>query len=213
MKTWEPTIGKWDDDENYVTIEPAWKRALAFAREKYNADNVILEYKDGVEKKSITFLEFTQKVLSVFINEINRRGDTILCLAALCHVAEKTGTTIEEIKQHCSFCNLDILHEFLCADFTAMNKYLEHVLNSDCSYGVKEIVLVEALCYLRLEECPCEDWEKDLKYFSLIEDVLNTADDSHEFLVMKIKDQILINKDISRNRNKTAEELFSGWED
>ena len=178
MKEWEPTIGKWNDEENYVMMEPSWKRALVFAREQYNAANVILEYKDGLEKKSVTFFEFTQKVLSVLVNENNRRDDVILCLAALCHVAEKTGITLDELKQRCSYCVLDLLHEFVSTDFVAMNVYLERIADSD-SFVVKEIALAEALCYLRLENCPCEDWEKDLQYYSLIEDVLNTFDDSH----------------------------------
>ena len=210
---WEPTIGKWNDEENYVMMEPLWKKALVFVREQYNANNAVLEYKDGFEKKSITCFEFTQKVLSVLIQEINRKGDLVLCLAALCRVAEKTGITVDAIKQHCSYCTLDMLHEFVCADLTSMNVYLEHVLNSDSAHVVKEIALAEALCYLRLENCPCEDWEKDLQYYSSIEEVLNNFDDSFGFLIMKIKEQILINKDISRNRNKTTEELFAGWDD
>ncbi len=98
MKTWETTIGKWDDEENYTIIEPAWKRALAFARDQYNAANVFLEYKDGPEKRSISYFEFTQKVLSVLVNEINRKDDITLCVAALGRLAEKTGITPEEIK-------------------------------------------------------------------------------------------------------------------
>ena len=133
-------------------------------------------------------------------------------LGALCHVAEKTGITLDEIKQHCSYCVLDQLDEFHSADFVAMNAYLEHIADSGSSI-VKEIALAEALCYLRLENCPCEDWEKDLQYYSLIENVLNVFDDSHGFLLTKIREQILKNKDISRNRNKSSDELFAGWND
>ena len=28
---WEPTIGKWNDEDNYVVYEPLWKRMLIFA--------------------------------------------------------------------------------------------------------------------------------------------------------------------------------------
>lgn len=213
MKSWESVAGKWNDEENYILGEPAWKRVLAFVRDQYNDANIILEYKDGLEKKSITFLEFTQKVCSVLINEIHRIDDNVLCLDALHHVAEKTGITLEKIKHYCPFCNLDILYEFVCADFTSMNVYLEHILNSNCSCGVKEFVLVETFCSLRLERCPCEDWEKNLQYYFLIEKVLNVFDDSYEFLVARIKEWILINKAISRNGNKKVEELFAGWED
>lgn len=212
MKTWEPTIGKWDDDENYIMMEPAWKRALAFARDMYKAFSATLEYKDGLEKKSIPYIEFTQKVLSVFINEINRKDDTALSVTALCRVAEKTCITLEEIKQQCPFCDLDMLREFGCADFTAMNRQLENVLSSNSSYIVKEVVLVEVLCYLRLENCPREDWEKDMEYYSLIEGVLDAFGDSYGLLTTKIREQISLNKIISRNRNKTAEELFGGWD-
>ena len=212
MKTWEPTIGKWDDEENYTIIEPAWKRALAFARDQYNAANVFLEYKDGLEKRSISYFEFTQKVLSVLVNEINRKDDITLCVAALCRLAEKTGITPEEIKQQCPFCDLDMLREFVCSDFTAINVYLERVINSNISYIVKEVVLTEVLCYLRLENCPREDWEKDMEYYSLIEGVLDAFGDSYGLLTTKIREQISLNKIISRNRNKTAEELFGGWD-
>lgn len=213
MGNWKPTMGKWNDEENYVMMEPTWKNALLFARDRYNAANAVLEYNDGLEKRSIPYIEFVLKVLSVFTNEINRKDDIALCVASLCRVAEKTGITLEEIKQHCEPCVFDMLHEFVCTDFTAMDVYLKSVLNLDCSYVVKEVVLVEVLCYLRLENCPCADWDKDLRYYSSIEDSLDDLDDSYGFLAMKIKEQILKNKDISRNRNKTAEELFSGWDD
>ena len=212
MKTWEPTIGKWDDEENYTIIEPAWKRALAFARDQYNAANVFLEYKDGLEKRSMNYFEFTQKVLSVLVNEINRKDDITLCVAALGRLAEKTGITPEEIKPQYPFCDLDMLREFVYSDFTAINVYLERVINSNSSYIVKEVVLTEVLCYLRLENCPREDWKKDMEYYSLIEGVLDAFDDSHGLLTTKIREQISLNKIISRNRNKTAEELFGGWD-
>lgn len=135
-----------------------------------------------------------------------------MCVAALCRVAEKTGITPEEIKQQCPFGGLDLLHEFVCSDFTAINKHLEHATNSNCSYIVKEVVLTEVLCYLRLENCPREDWEKDMEYYSLIEGVLDAFGDSYGLLTSKIREQISLNKIISRNRNKTAEELFGGWD-
>ena len=212
MENWKPTMGKWNDEENYIMMEPTWKRALAFARVQYDAANAFFEYKDGLEKRNISCLDFTQKVLSVLVNEINRKDDIVLSVAALCRVAEKTGITLEEIKQQCPFCNLNILCEFECADFKSMNIHLENVLNLNSSYIVKEVVLVEVLCYLRLENCPREDWEKDLEYYSLIEGVLEAFGDSYGFLSAKIKEQISLNKNISRTRNKTAEELFGGWD-
>ena len=89
MKEWEPTMGKWNDEENYTMMEPSWKRALVFARDQYNAANVVLEYKDGLDKKNITFFEFTQRVLSVFVNEINRKDDVVLCLAHFAMLQKK----------------------------------------------------------------------------------------------------------------------------
>ncbi len=105
-----------------------------------------------------------------------------------------------------------MLREFVYSDFTAINVYLERVINSNISYIVKEVVLTEVLCYLRLENCPREDWEKDMEYYSLIEGVLDAFGDLYGLLTSKIREQISLNKIISRNRNKTAEELFGGWD-
>lgn len=30
--SWEPTIGKWNDEENYVMIKPLWEQLLSLAR-------------------------------------------------------------------------------------------------------------------------------------------------------------------------------------
>ena len=54
--------------------------------------------------------------------------------------------------------------------------------------------------------------EKDIEYYSLIEGVLDAFGDSYGLLFAKIKEQISLNKNISRTRNKTAEELFGGWD-
>ena len=74
------------------------------------------------------------------------------------------------------------------------------------------------LFILRYEKCPCEDWQKDIEYYSEIGKIIDKflIDNNNQrqiLLCNKIKEQLAINGNISRNRNKTTEELFVGWND
>jgi len=190
-----------------------WKQALAFAKEKFDAENIQLTFKDGPTSRTISYLEFTQNVMKIFINELNRKNDYLLCLIALCRIPERTSCTVDEIKDQFKLYRGDMLCEFLPIDFSNIDSCLGALLEANNHLDVTDIVLAEILCYLRLEKCPREDWQQDLQYYSAIEDKLIAFGNLNEVLVLKIKDQIKENKENSRNRNKTAEELFAGWDD
>lgn len=40
MAEWKPTIGKWNDEENYNIVKPAWRRMLDVASEYSEAEEV-----------------------------------------------------------------------------------------------------------------------------------------------------------------------------
>lgn len=80
------------------------------------------------------------------------------------------------------------------------------------------ILLAELLFTLRQEKCPFADWEEDVKYYLEIEKLIDQYVGKEPngricFLCERIKEQLIFNRDESRNRNKKPEELFAGWED
>lgn len=69
--------------------------------------------------------------------------------------------------------------------------------------------------------CPFESWEEDIPYYKdLTEQIepyisvfMEKGWDRAVFLGKKLLEQIHENMDFSRDRNKTAQELYAGWDD
>ena len=72
---WEPTIGKWNDDENYDLKEPLWRRLLVLASQH-----------GDIEKLQRVLLWFSQK---------NMHGDYYRIVLIGCFLAN-AGVSIEE---------------------------------------------------------------------------------------------------------------------
>ena len=78
------------------------------------------------------------------------------------------------------------------------------------------VILAEILFELRMNKCPMEDWIADRAFYDDTDAALNDFIKVYKtgtilFLCEKIKEQIRDNRDVSRNTNKTAEELYRGW--
>ena len=73
----------------------------------------------------------------------------------------------------------------------------------------------ECIDYLNSVRFPCEDWQEDKKYFDSIEtELLSPTDDSGiTELQIQLKKLIDDKRVQSLNMNKTAEELYAGWND
>lgn len=79
-------------------------------------------------------------------------------------------------------------------------------------------------CKSRIEACidylnsirfPCEDWVEDKKYFDQLEQEYSEApaDEGARALWEALRKLICDKRTESLNRNKTAEELYAGWDD
>ena len=217
MSDWEPTIGKWNDDENYYIIEPQWKLALRYAEEKYNTVDAYWDYKDGVEKGRIPYITFVRNVLEILICEAHLENDYLLTLGALARVTEITGCELEEIIK--TFLGIsDELREFPERNTTDIIEYYAGVFSANHKDTTMYILLAELLFTLRQETCPFADWEEDVKYYLEIEKLIDQylikkPHDRICFLCEKIKEQLISNRNESINKNKKPEELFAGWEE
>lgn len=218
MSNWEPTIGKWNDYENYDIKEPQWKLALRYAGEKYNAVEAYWDYKDGVEKRRIPYIAFVQNVLKILIDEACLNDYYLLTLGALARVNEITGCALEEIEVLYPSDVVDEMRKFPKQNTTDIIEYYEGVFSANHKDTTMYILLAELLFVLRQEKCPFADWEEDVKYYLELENLIdqyliNKPNGRSCFLCEKIKEQLIRNRDESRNRNKKPEELFAGWEE
>lgn len=218
MSNWEPTIGKWNDYGNYDIKEPQWKVALRYAGEKYNTVNAYWDYKDGVEKRRIPYITFVQNVLKILIDEACLNDYYLLTLGALARVNEITGCTLEEIEVLYPSDVVDEIRKFPKQNTTDIIEYYEGVFSANHKDITMYILLAELLFVLRQEKCPFADWEEDVKYYLELENLIDQylikkPNDRICFLCEKIKEQLIRNRDESRNRNKKPEELFAGWEE
>lgn len=218
MSNWEPTIGKWNDYGNYDIKEPQWKVALRYAGEKYNTVDAYWDYKDGVEKRRIPYITFVQNVLKILIDEAGLNDYHLLTLGALARVNEITGCALEEIKTLYSSNVADELREFPHRNTNNLIEYFAGVFRGNHKDTTMYILLAELLFTLRQEKCPFADWEEDVQYYLEIEKLIDQYLGKEPngkicFLCERIKEQLIFNRDESRNRNKKPEELFAGWED
>lgn len=87
MSTWQPTLGKWDDEENYTASAPLQYQALRFA-ETWHADaGSALSLSDGSTMPYPIFLRHVMHLLSV---ECNLSGYDILTSAAFYGLLDET---------------------------------------------------------------------------------------------------------------------------
>lgn len=212
MEDWEPTIGKLDDSANYDMKSPAWKKALCFAEEQYkNADAVI-----QLKNRTIPFIEYTRSAMHILTNEANCKWDDILTLCALCRVTEKTGCSWDVLQQYCHTYQRSQISSFPARNDESIPEYLRKGLASGTDDDTLSVILAEILFELRMNSCPMEDWTADKVFYDEMNAILDDfikASKNGVILVLceKIKEKIKDNRAISRNTNKTAEELYCGW--
>lgn len=212
MDDWKPTIGKWNDSENYDMKPPTWKRALCFAEEQYKNAEAVIQLKD----KIMSFIEYVRNVMHILTNEANCKWDDILTLCALCRVTEKTECSWDVLQQYCHTYQRAQISSFPARNEESIPGYLSKVFASMTDNDTLIVILAEILFELRMNKCPMEDWIADRAFYDDTDAVLDDFIEVYEngtifFLCRKIKEQIKDNRDVSRNTNKTAEELYRGW--
>lgn len=214
MSNWEPTI----DYENYDIKEPQWKLALRYAEEKYSAVDAYWDYKDGVEKRRMPYMTFVQNILKILIDEVGLNDHYLLTFGALARINEITGCTFEEMETLYSSNVADELRDFPRRNTNNLLEYFAEVFRGNHKDTTMYILLAELLFALRQEKCPFADWEEDVKYYLEIEKLIDQYINKKPkgricFLCEKIKEELIFNRDKSRNKNKKPEELYAGWEE
>ncbi len=75
--------------------------------------------------------------------------------------------------------------------------------------------IIECINYLHSIRFPCTDWKEDKVFFDELENEFSEvpADAETNALLDELKKLIYEKRTSSLNCNKTAEELFAGWND
>ena len=75
--------------------------------------------------------------------------------------------------------------------------------------------IIKCIDHLNSIRFPCEDWEKDILYFDELEKEfsIQPTDEETEQFLRKLKVLISEKRNSSLNLNKTAAELYAGWND
>ena len=218
MNGWEPTIGKWNDNENYDVYDLGWRNTWCRVSSWYDRCGVTREFKDNGQIKQMPYSAFVRGVLSVLTDEAKVTDDYTLTLAVLAGVTELTDCSAQELEVfHVSGISEE-LEAFPCRNTDDSLAYYTEVLSRDCENATLHVLLAQLLFSLKEETCPYADWAEDVARYRELEKRIealldNTSDGGTRRLCNKIKERLAENEDISRNRNKTAQELFAGWND
>ena len=75
--------------------------------------------------------------------------------------------------------------------------------------------MIECMDHLNSIRFPCADWKEDKVYFDRLEHEFSAepADEEEKEIFQKLRTLIYEKRMTSLNCNKTAEELFAGWND
>lgn len=214
------------NDELCDTHMPVWKRALEVAG-KYH-EKVRNTYTDktqelrrGTDKPYIVFI---QKLLNILINEANLLGDDILTVAALYNILEMTDCDRTNIVRKFGEEIVEQIEALQTEEGETFGNQLARLVSMDDQKGalVTYVFLAVKLLEERVTDlCPFEDWREDVPHYKNLSDELRECGlkfyrekkwDVAVFLSEKILEQLDKNMELSRNCNKTAEELYSGWE-
>jgi Guanosine polyphosphate pyrophosphohydrolases/synthetases len=218
------TRGKWNDSENWDMIEPLWKKALTTAERYHTMAKSMYTDKTKDHRTGIgeSYIKFIQGMMKILIEEVHILDDETLTVAAFYDIIVRTtysrsvmeaefGTNIAEMVQ--------ILQQ---KKNEKAGAYLARCLEHKNACLLVCIILAVLLQEERVSDInPFESWEEDLPHYKdlkgqvepYISLFLEKGWDSAVFLGKKLLEQINENMNYSRNMNKTAEELYEGWND
>ena len=215
MSNWQPTKGNWHDSD-YDIRDAEWVLALRYAEKQYERAGTVWEYTVGRVKAKMPYAMFVRNVMQILIEEAHISDDEVLTLCALARVGDMTGCSPGGMQGVCSENITEELNRFPRRGAADLTEYYAGVFGGDHTDTAMGILLAELLFILRQETCPCNDWEADVRYYQAIEALVDayrikTPHATAWLLCNKIKEQLAVNQDTSRNRNQTSEELYAGW--
>lgn len=195
MNGWKPTLGKWNDHDDYDIKLPVWKKAYDFAAEKYRNAGTVIQLKD----QTYSYAEHVRNVMGILTGEANCRGDNILTLCALCRVAEKTGCSWDEILNFCPNYQIEQLRSFPLRADAPIPEYLQKAFQHTTDTVILIIILAEIISELRMKKCSGGNYTEDNDLYDHLETILDgftavCSDDKVMFLCHKLKTQIEDNR-------------------
>ena len=174
--------------------------------------------------KETPYFKFIQGVLGILYGEVNLVDDDLLAIAALYNILELTACKEKMLEKF----DKDILESVKILQngnrFT-FGERLQYLGELDAPRGQKLTYIFLALKLMEehvIDICLLESWEKDIPHYTHIAEKLEQYGlavyrkkhwNRAIFLGEKILKQLEENGDFSRNLNKTAEELYAGWDD
>ena len=218
------TRGKWNDDENWKIIEPLWKKALTIS-ERYHTmaksmyTDKTKDHRTGIREPYIKFIQGMMKILT---EEAHILDEEILTVAAFYDITVQTAYYRPVMEAEFGTDIAEMVQMLRRKENEETRAYLARCLE----YKNSRLLVCVILAVLLQEEwvsdiTPFESWEQDLPHYKDLKEqvepyislFLDKGWDSVVFLGKKLLEQIDENMDYSRNMNKTAEELYEGWDD
>lgn len=219
------TIGSWNKEEWDIQM-PEWRRALELAEEYHEKagstyTDKTKELQGGTKKPYIGFI---QELLRILINEVHLQNDDILTAAALYNIFKMTDCDRAFLVQEFGGKIVERVELLQTKEKETFGEQLKRLaLMEENVPMVTYIFLAVKLLEERVtDRCPLGDWTEDIPYYKkMMEELQNYGLKYYReknwkvaiFLSQKILEQLDKNMDLSRNCNKTAEELYAGWND
>lgn len=218
------TRGKWNDDENWEIEESLWQKAFTMA-DQYHAmaksmyTDKSKEIRTGIQEP---YIKFIQKMIKILIEEAHIQDEMILTVAAFYDITVRTTYSLPAIEAKFGTDIAEMVQILRRKESENIREYLGRCVEQKHAGSLVCIVLAVLLQEERvIDRCPFESWEEDVSYYKdfaeQIEPYLSIfmekGWDKAVFLGKKLLEQIHENMDFSRDRNKTAQELYAGWDD
>lgn len=218
------TWGKWNDSENWDVIEPLWKKALTAAEQYHTMAKSIYTDKTKDHRAGIRepYIKFIQGMMKILTDEAHMQDDETLTVAAFYDITVRTAYSRPVMEAEFGTDITEMVQMLRRKENEKTGVYLARCLEHKNASLLVRVVLSVLLQEERVSDInPFESWEEDLPHYKDLKEQVEPYIslfqekewDSAVFLGKKLLEQIDENMDYSRNMNKTAEELYEGWND
>ncbi|MBR4000509.1 MAG: hypothetical protein IKI93_19450 [Clostridia bacterium] len=193
MSEWKPTIGAWNNSDEYDMKLPSDQIAYRFAKEKYNSAGTFFHLKDT----TLPYMDYVRGTLNIVRREARCQSTDYLTICALFRVAEKTGCPPEEIRTCCGSCLQEQLVRILPREEERLPDYLKKVLASTDDFITLIYVLSEGLFELRTVPYPYDDPAENMAFYDDMAAAVEALpkDRLVPYFIVQLEKQIRENRD------------------
>lgn len=211
------TRGKWNDDDNWEKAFTKAEQYHAMAESMYTDKSK--EIRTGIQKP---YIRFIQGMIKILIEEAHIQDEMILTVAAFYDITVRTTYARSLIEAEFGADIAEMVQILRRNKNEKIRTYIARCAEQEHACSLVCILLAVLLQEERVSDiCPFESWEEDVPYYKdLAEQIepylsifMEKGWDKAVFLGKKLLEQIHENMDFSRDRNKTAQELYAGWDD